>query len=170
MAETPIKSGNINDIINDLEKEVREHPNSVIAHHRLALAYWRGKRMNEAISEFEKALEIDPSSYEIRINLGTLFFQLGRIEDGIRENKTALDAHPVGSGIHRTLLDGRCSGSCFRRRCLVFYRAVASSGRDDDFDPCSRSAVGRYPGAVRPRSMLPARPHHRRLRNVPDVA
>jgi len=84
----------ISSLLEQLQVEAKNNPNSVIALHRLGLAYWRAERYDEAVAAFQKALEIDPYSFEIRSNLGVLYLQMGRLEEGIAENQNALEIYP----------------------------------------------------------------------------
>ena len=77
-----------------LEKEVKENPKSVFAHHRLAIGYWQAGKMNEAIEAFRRLLKLDPPNFEARINFGTLLAQMGYLEDAKKQFEYALKVYP----------------------------------------------------------------------------
>lgn len=77
-----------------LEKEVKENPKSVFAHHRLAIGYWQAGKLEEAIQAFRRLLQLDPPNFEARINFGTLLAQMGYLEDAKRQFEYALKGYP----------------------------------------------------------------------------
>jgi tetratricopeptide (TPR) repeat protein len=83
-----------NQLIKDLEKEMENNSNSVIAALRLGIVYQNAERLEDAEFTFKYGLKIDPLSFETRLNLSTLYFQMGRLEDGINESKEALRIRP----------------------------------------------------------------------------
>ena len=74
-------SENINQVIEEMEQKCTEHPDSLMAHHHLALVYRKAGRQNDAIAELKKCLEIDEQSYEAYINLGAIYFEMGNLDE-----------------------------------------------------------------------------------------
>jgi len=57
-------------VIEELEAQVKESPENVIAHHHLGLVFMKAGRVDDAIHSLEKAIEIDPEYALAHVMLG----------------------------------------------------------------------------------------------------
>ncbi len=112
-------------LIPQLEQEVKDHPNSVVAVHRLALAYWRAERLEEAVKMFRRAADMDNTSFEIKVNLGALLFQMGRLEEGIEANEEALKIYPRSAEAHANIGSAYLQMQKWPEAAEAFKKALA---------------------------------------------
>ena len=87
-------------VIAELEKKCEQHPDSVMAHHHVALVYLKAGRIGDAMKSLERVLEIDPSSAESMINLGAIYFgrgDLARAQDLMRPRSRPCPRRPRGT-------------------------------------------------------------------------
>jgi tetratricopeptide (TPR) repeat protein len=99
MTET-MKTADLAEVIADLEKEVGEKPENIMARHQLGLVYRQAGRIDEAIAALEKVIEKDNQSMESMINLGAIFFERGDTDRALELNQRALKVSPKMAEAH----------------------------------------------------------------------
>ena len=95
--------GNINEIINLLNKSLIIKPNYHLALHNLAKAYKGNKDLTNAISYYKKAIRIKPSYPESHYDLGVIYHEKGKLIDAISSYKKAIDFKPSYHEAHYNL-------------------------------------------------------------------
>ena len=90
---TAVQRGHLEDGLADLEWFAGKHPEDVIGHYELALAY-RSADMLKALAEFDRALALDPNYVPARTARGSLYYQMGRPEEAVKDLEAAARLRP----------------------------------------------------------------------------
>ena len=93
-------------VIEELEQQVKESPDNVIAHHHLGLVYMKAGRVDDAIQSLEKALEIDPSLHLIRCRRAKILYEHRREGQAIAELELLCAAPLRGRALESTFALG----------------------------------------------------------------
>jgi len=78
--------------ISELEKLVRQKPDSAEAHYDLGIAYSKQNRDDEALARLTEAIRIDPRLGDAHLKLGHLYMKLGQLHAQPNAYETALEA------------------------------------------------------------------------------
>ena len=87
-------NGNLQKVIEDLEKAYKEFPNSAMLNNLKGLTFRKQNNFLEAEKFFKKAYEIDPSLYETLNNLGNLYYQFGLLDKALETYTDLINNHP----------------------------------------------------------------------------
>jgi tetratricopeptide (TPR) repeat protein len=157
-----IRSGRIDEALQEAQKVVDLIPGEKVAHHQLGLCLYAKGRTKEAMTEFHRAIQIDPNySYPI-YQLGVCLKSLGELDGAMAEFRRAIRIDPNSAPAHAILgaslqyvgqvdeamtelrhaidLDPTMSvayhelGVCFRVRG-EFEEAIAEFRRANELDP-----------------------------------
>ena len=87
-------SGKFAEAATQLEKLLREAPESFDIHELLGLAYSAESRDSQASEHFERAVRLKPDSAAARTNLATNYARLGKVDLAAKEFKKAAELDP----------------------------------------------------------------------------
>lgn len=99
------KRDRLDNEIDSLLEEVKNNPNSDLAHMNLANLYGEKKQFDKAIKEYKQALKINPNNDTAYTNLGIIYQDMGRTFDALGEFYTARRKNP-GKAKNHLLIAG----------------------------------------------------------------
>jgi tetratricopeptide (TPR) repeat protein len=94
LGEVRLRSGRVEDAIQEFQTALKITPEFPIAHHNLGLAFLKKGRVAEAIQEFRHVLSRDPQNVKCRLNLAAAFLESGRVAEAVLEYEKALAIAP----------------------------------------------------------------------------
>lgn len=88
------KSGELKNVIEDLEKQLQDNPENLAILINLGHVYMESQMYEKAVAIFTRAVKVDPRSAEANTDLGIALKNAGRVEEGLRYLEKATKEFP----------------------------------------------------------------------------
>jgi predicted Zn-dependent protease len=133
LAKAWLATGNVDNALATLRKEVEMFPDRGLGHFQLAMTLIQKRDLKAAVPEMERAAETLPQSAQVHYELAKLYFNLGRIADA---RKTALHTRELQPQHYETnLLLGAISLGENDAANAIPYLKTASATEPDSPEP-----------------------------------
>jgi membrane associated rhomboid family serine protease/Flp pilus assembly protein TadD len=94
---------NVDRIIGDLQKKVRQSPQDASAHYNLAHAYFAKEQFSDGANELKRVVELQPENTRARMELGAVYLRQAQPKQAQQEFANLVAQEPDNSTAHSAL-------------------------------------------------------------------
>src|ERR1019366_7341766 len=94
---------NIDRMVGELQKKVRQSPQDASAHYALAHAYFSKGQFSEGETELKRVLELQPRNTRARMDMGAVYLRQDKPKEAQEEFTTVVAQEPDNAGAHAAL-------------------------------------------------------------------
>jgi tetratricopeptide (TPR) repeat protein len=94
---------NIDRMIGELQKKVRQSPQDASAHYALAHAYFSKGQFSEGETELKRVLELQPQNTRARMDMGAVYLRQDKPKEAQEEFTTVVAQEPDNAAAHAAL-------------------------------------------------------------------